>query len=84
MPEASVNEYGQLVHLKNEVWFSEHGQIAPPARDVVATEQFCQRQFRVLVPASSNPRHHLRSLGFGEDVGHATISCFRRSTGKVE
>jgi hypothetical protein len=28
-----------------------------------------QRQFRLLVPATPNPRHHLRPFLLGEDVG---------------
>ena len=38
MPEASVNEHRQLVHLENEIWFPEHRLITPPAVDAVVSE----------------------------------------------
>ena len=42
--------------------------VPPPAGNFVPTQQFCQRQFRVLVPAPANPRHHLRPLRLGENI----------------
>jgi len=41
--------------------------LSAPSRDSVGAQQFCQRQFRVLVSAPANARHYLRPLPFGED-----------------
>lgn len=54
MPEAAVHENCQPCLQKNEIRFAEHVQMTPPAGDFVPTQQFCQRQFRVLVPARAD------------------------------
>src|SRR5690349_19682426 len=45
----------------------------PPARDAVRAEHPHQRQFRVLVPASADARHHIAALRFGKDIGHGIL-----------
>src|SRR4030095_1955348 len=43
--------------------------IAPSqSRDAMRAEDAHQRQFRVLVPALADARHHVAALGLGEDV----------------
>ena len=37
----------------------------------ICAQQSRHHQFRVLVSASTNPRHHFRTLGFGENVRHS-------------
>ena len=49
---------------------NDESLLPPPARDAVTTQQFYQRQLRVLVPAPANPRHHFRTLRLGENVRH--------------
>jgi hypothetical protein len=71
VPEASVHKYCQLVRGKDEIRFAENCQVATPAGDAMAAKELYQRDFRLLVPASTNTRHHLRSLGFGEYVRHS-------------
>src|ERR1035437_6853176 len=44
--------------------------LPPPAGDAITPPQFCQRQFRVLVAATANPRHYFRPLRLGENVRH--------------
>jgi len=45
--------------------------LPPPARDAMPPQQFRQRQFRILVAAPANPRHHLGTFGFGKDISHS-------------
>ena len=42
----------------------------PPAGNSIRAQQPRQRQFRVLVPATANPRHHLETFCFGKDIRH--------------
>ena len=44
--------------------------VSSPSFDSIRAQQLGQRQFRVLVSAPTNPRHHLRPLRFGENVSH--------------
>src|SRR6185295_8270584 len=44
--------------------------LPPPAGDAMRSQQLRQCQFRVLVAAPANPRHHFRPLRLGENVRH--------------
>jgi hypothetical protein len=63
-----------------EVWAArQHGPTAnfhmpPPAADAMPPHQHRQRQFRVLVPAPTNPRHHFRPLRLGKNVRHLILT----------
>ena len=70
MPETAVHKHRELELLKNEVRLAEDFLITPPASDAIRPENFCQRQFRVLVSSSGNPRHHFRPLRFSENIRH--------------
>lgn len=73
VPETSVHEYGQLGFWKNKIRLAENRTMATPAGDVIRSKNFRQRDFRGLVAASANLRHHHSALGFGENVSHATV-----------
>jgi len=49
---------------------AKHGRMAPPSGNALAAEEPHQGQFRLLVSATTDARHHLRPLGFGENVGY--------------
>lgn len=45
----------------------------PPPRDALRTKDAYQRQLRVFVPAGPDAGHHIATLGFAEDIGHAIL-----------
>jgi hypothetical protein len=55
VPEAAVHKNREPGLRENEIRFANHWLMPPPAFDAVLAQQFCQRQFRVLVPATPNP-----------------------------
>ncbi len=59
MPETAVNEDCQLEFWKDEIRLAENFLIAPPAGDFIPAKEFCQRDFRVLIPARTDARHQL-------------------------
>jgi len=71
MPETAVHKNRELEFWKNKIWLAKHRLIAPPAGDVITPQQFPQRDFRVLVSTTTNPRHYFRPFGFGENVRHS-------------
>ena len=70
VPETAINEHREFEFQKNKVWLSKNGPVASPAADAMPPHQHRQRQFRILVPAPVNPRHHFRPLYFSENVRH--------------
>jgi hypothetical protein len=59
VPETAVHKNCEPRLLENEIRFAKDCLMASPAFDAMPPEQSCQRQFRVLVAAPANPRHHL-------------------------
>jgi len=49
MPEAAIHKHREPEFGKDKVRFSKHWLIASPTCDTMLPEQFCQRQFRILV-----------------------------------
>jgi hypothetical protein len=68
MPETAVHEKRDLELGEDEIRSAENGRMPPPAGDALRPEDFCQRQFCVLVPATPNPRHDFGTFSFGKDV----------------
>ncbi len=75
VPETTVHKKCEPRLPEHEVWLAEQGLIAPPAGDAMPPEQPHQRQFRGLVPAPANPRHHFRPLRLGENVCHFLLTA---------
>jgi hypothetical protein len=44
--------------------------VPSPARNAIRAKQLHQRQFRRQIPPAADFGHHIRTLGFGEDVRH--------------
>jgi len=59
VPKTTIHKNREFDFPENKIWFAEDGLIAPPAVDAMRPQKYCQRKFRVLVPAPANPRHHL-------------------------
>ncbi len=72
MPETSVHLHHQLYFRKRKIRPPKNTMMPPPARDFVFAKNLYQREFRVLVPAPANPRHHFRPLRLGENVRHSS------------
>jgi hypothetical protein len=68
MPEAAIHEQSNSCRAKDEIGLTEDGLMSPPARYAVPPQQLSQCDFRLLVAASKNARHHLRTLGFCKDI----------------
>ncbi len=73
MPETPVHKKCEFEFEKNKIRFAEHRLMSPPASDFVSLKKLCQRNFRGLVAARANKRHHFRTLGFGENVRHLRV-----------
>jgi hypothetical protein len=73
MPETSIHQHHHFLPRKQKIRPPEDRPLPPPARDAVPPQDFHQRQFRVLVPAPPDPRHHLRPLRLREHISHAPI-----------
>jgi hypothetical protein len=70
MPKAAIHKNGDSEFWENEIWFAEDALVTPPARDAVLAEKYYQSQLGVLVATAADARHHVASLGFGENVRH--------------
>jgi hypothetical protein len=70
VPETTVDEYSDSVFRENEVWLTEYLRVSPPAADAMRTEEHDHPQFRILVTAPSDERHHGAALRGREDVRH--------------
>ena len=79
VPETAVHEKREPHATENEIRFAEHGLIAPPAGDAVASHQFGQREFGLFIAAPANPRHDFGTFLFGEDVRHGLTAdnCYK-------
>lgn len=73
VPEAAVYKNGEAHFSENEIGFAENWLMAPPASDACRAEEFGQCKFRVLVPASPDAGHYLRTLCLRENVRHHLI-----------
>ena len=73
VPEAAIHKNGQPLFWENEIRLAKNRLMPPPTFDAVPAQQFGQRQFRLLVAAPANPRHHFRPLRLGENVRHSMI-----------
>lgn len=74
MPKTAIHKHRKPCFWEDEIGFAENRLMSAPAFDAMPPEQFRQRQFRFLVPASTNPRHHCRPFCFGENVSHWSYS----------
>jgi len=74
VPETAVHENREFELRENEIRFAKKFLIAPPTCDAMRSQKYCQSQFRVLVPAPANPRHHFRPLRLGENVRHLFLT----------
>ena len=70
VPETAVHEQREPHTPENEIWFAEHGLMAPPAGDAVAPHNIRQCDFCLFVAAPANARHDFGTFLFGEDVRH--------------
>lgn len=68
MPEVTIHEHSELLLWEGKVRAAGDGIVPPPTCDAVSSEQLGERDFRVLVPLTPDPGHHLGALGLGEDV----------------
>lgn len=66
--QPAVHENGNALAGKNEIGFAENGRVPPPAGDAVFAHERNQAEFRVLVPARTDERHHRAALHLGENV----------------
>ena len=74
LPRRPISGRAALLR-RREVWAAQQRgptnfNVPPPSADAMRSQQLRQRQFRVLVPAPANPRHHLGTLLFGKDISH--------------
>jgi hypothetical protein len=70
MPETSIHKDRQFEFGKDKIRFPRNWPVATPPGDALSAEELHQSNFRLLVSASTDARHHLRAFGFGEDIGH--------------
>jgi hypothetical protein len=73
MPETSIHKDRKFEFWENKIWFAEYRPITPPARTPPASEQLCEREFRVLVTARAYARHDFRALSGGENIRHMSL-----------
>lgn len=62
MPEASINEHGNLERWECKIGFPKDGKVAAPSNYVVLAEETDDRHLGMFVPTASNAGHHFRSL----------------------
>ena len=70
MPETAIHEHRHPPLGENEIRPPKNRLMPPPPGDAMAPKEPHQGQFRVLVPARPDARHHLRPLRLGENVRH--------------
>ena len=58
MPKTPVNEDGDLLTRKNEVWSTEYSRISPPASNSMLPKKRDHAKFRVPIPLASDSGHH--------------------------
>jgi hypothetical protein len=85
MPEASVHgchsdrrEESRSELGKNKIRSAKHRRMTTPSGNPLAAEEPHQGHFRFFVSATTDARHHLRSLGFGENVRHFVAAVYDR------
>ncbi len=88
MPETTIHEERHPLPLEYKIRphpeTSDFGFRTPnfnlpsPAGDPVRAQQPRQRQFRVPVAATANPRHHLGPLRHGENISHLFLTQRRK------
>ena len=70
MPETTINEHRHPGLWEDEVRPAKNGLMPPPAGEAMPSKEPHQGQFSVPVAARADAGHHLRPLGFGENVRH--------------
>ncbi len=70
MPETPVNKHDQPLTRKNKIRFASETVPPSPASNPMRSKNRNQPQLGVLVAGAADERHHLRPLGFGEDIRH--------------
>jgi len=73
VPEAAIDEDGELESGEYKVRFAENRLAAPPSGDPMAAEEGDHGHFRSAVSAAADFRHDLRTLGFREHVRHGRV-----------
>ena len=73
MPEAAVHEDGEAFAAKDEIGPAGKWLMATPADDAVEAENGGEPQLSGAVSGGPDRGHDLRSLLFGEHVGHREI-----------
>lgn len=76
MPETAVNENSDALKSKNKIRFAGKRRATAPTGDGVRAHYRNQLKFGRLVAARAYCRHHLRSHGFRENIGHLARNCF--------
>ena len=75
VPETAIHKKSEPHLPGNKIWFSKYRLMPPPAGDFVPSQQTNKRDFRILVPAPANARHHFRPLCFVENVSHLLLTA---------
>ncbi len=64
MPETTIYKDREPELRKNKIRLAKDFLMPPPAGDFVPPKQFCQCNFRLLVPVPTNQAHYFRTLDF--------------------
>lgn len=70
VPETPINKNSELDLPKNKIRFAKYQMVTSPARNAIQPKQSDQCEFGGFVAPSTDQRHHLGTLGFGENVRH--------------
>ena len=88
VPKVPVHKHRNLPRGKNKVRTNQERRtkepqllVAPPSCDPLAAKDPDHRQLGRFVPRRTDQRHHLRPLGFREDVRHRRARHSRRRSG---
>jgi hypothetical protein len=58
MPKTPVNEDGNLLAWKHEIWFAEHTRVSSPTADSILAKERDHPKFRVTVTMTADARHY--------------------------
>jgi hypothetical protein len=71
VPKAAIDEYGDPLALKYEVWPADDRNVTSPATQAILPKQDSQREFGFFVSLAAYATHDFRTLLCREYVGHA-------------
>jgi len=72
VPEAPINKYCEPKLRENEIRFSEYSLLPPPSGNSMSPKEPRERNFGILICATTYAGHYLRTFGLGEDVSHGS------------